>query len=116
MKLETLVDLCLSKKGTTQEFPFDNKTMVFKVFGKIFALCNIEKWQNDQASVNLKNVPEKNTELRENYASIVPGYHMNKKHWNTLHLWEEELDDASIVELLEESYHLVAQKVPQKKN
>ena len=71
---------CLEKPGVTEEFPFDNRTLVFKVCGKMFSLLDIESFD----SINLKCEPEKAMQLREQYPSVIPGYHMNKKHWNTV--------------------------------
>lgn len=104
----------MSLGEVTQDFPFDNKTMVFRYRDKIFALVNIESWYNDQASVNLKNTPEQNMMLRESYASIVPGYHMNKKHWNTLHLYEGEISKDHLYEMTSISYTIVKQNFKHK--
>ncbi|MGZ3932324.1 MAG: MmcQ/YjbR family DNA-binding protein, partial [Bacteroidia bacterium] len=76
-----LRNYCISKKGAEECFPFGEETLVFKVMGKAFLLCGI----NDQPlSFNVKCDPEKAIELRENYSFVEPGYHMNKKHWNTV--------------------------------
>lgn len=76
MNIEAYRDFCLSLKGATEEFPFDNRTLVFKVQNKIFALLDIESFKQ----INLKCDPEKAIELREQFEGIIPGYHMNKKH------------------------------------
>jgi len=81
MNVGDIREYCLLKKGVTEEFPFDEETIVFKVMGKIFLLTNIN---DPEISVNLKCDPEKAIELREKYESVRPGYHMNKKHWNTV--------------------------------
>ena len=112
--LEYLVDFCMSKKGVSQEFPFDKKTMVFKLCGKMFLLTDIKAWQERQGSVNLKNEPHINRSLREQYTSVVPGYHMNKKHWNTVRIEEEELDDSMILRLINESYEIIKEHLPEK--
>ena len=82
MNIEEYRSYCLLKKGVSEEFPFDNETLVFKVQGKVFALTNISEF----VSVNLKCDPEKAVELRDQFPAVVPGYHMNKKHLNTLDL------------------------------
>ena len=80
MNIEEYRSYCLAKKGVIEEFPFDNETLVFKVAGKMFALTNVSTF----ASINLKCDPEKAVELRDQYPAVLPGYHMNKKHWNTI--------------------------------
>ena len=81
MNIEEYRNYCISKKGVTESFPFDQSTLVFKVMGKMFALTDTES----EFSINLKCDPEKVIELREEYPdSVLPGYHMNKKHWNTI--------------------------------
>ncbi len=114
IRIEQLVDYCMAKPGVSQDFPFDKKTMVFKLHGKMFALANVEKWNLEHAALNLKNDPEKNIQLRERYAAIIPGYHMNKNHWNTLNLYEEELEDDLIFQLIDESYEIIKRNLPQK--
>ena len=78
--IETYRNYCISKKGVTEEFPFDNETLVFKVSGKMFALAVISHFN----SINLKCDPEEAIDLRERYEAVLPGYHMNKQHWNTI--------------------------------
>lgn len=81
MEVDEFREYCLDRKGVTEEFPFDNSTLVFKVMGKMFALCNIDNYQ----SFNLKCDPEYAIELRETYPDLIqPGWHMSKKHWNTV--------------------------------
>lgn len=113
--LSEYVDFCMSHANVTQDFPFDKKTMVFRYQNKMFALLNIESWQNDRASINLKNIPEINNQLREKYISIIPGYHMNKKHWNTINIWEEELDKNLIYKLTTASYEIIKNSFPRNK-
>jgi len=86
----------------TEEFPFGEDTLVFKVMGKIFALTDVELFE----SINLKCDPEKAVQLREEYPAVLPGYHMNKKHWNTV-LMNEGLADRAIGEWIDDSYDLV---------
>lgn len=109
MNIEDYRTYCLSKKGVTEGFPFDNKALVFKVMGKIFALTDIDNFE----SVNLKCNPEKAIELRASYASIKPGYHMNKKHWNTVSC-NQDVADTLFYELINHSYELVCQSLTKK--
>ena len=80
MNIEEFRQYCLSKKGVTEEFPFGPDTLVFKVMGKMFALTNLD----GDFSINLKCDPDLAIDLREQYPAVLPGYHMNKKHWNTI--------------------------------
>jgi len=102
MNLEIIRTFCLSKKGVSEEFPFDEDTLVFKVMGKIFCLTSLD----NPVSVNLKCDPEKAVTLREEHEEIQPGYHMNKVHWNTVSLIGS-LSDKFILDLIEHSYNLV---------
>lgn len=113
LSLSKLVDYCMEKPGVNQDFPFDKKTMVFRILGKIFLLTSVVGWQNNQETINLKNDPEKNKILREQYSAVIPGYHMNKKHWNTINVFEEELSDEQVYQLIDESYEIVKSKLPQ---
>jgi len=81
MNIEQIREYCLKKKSVTEEFPFDEETLVFKVSGKMFLLASLEAIP---LQINLKCDPEKAIELREEYEAVQPGYHMNKKHWNTV--------------------------------
>ena len=110
MDIETLREYCLSKKGVTEEFPFDEVTLVFKVMGKMFALTGLDKLPH---KVNLKCDPERAIELRERYPGIAPGYHMNKKHWNTVTL-EGSLSTDMLKELMDHSYDLVVNGLTKK--
>lgn len=109
MDLEKIREYCLSKLGVTECFPFDQQTLVFKVGGKMFALIDVEIPE----SINVKCDPEKAIELRERYPAILPGYHMNKKHWNTVQL-NQGLSDQLILSFLDESYQLVYQSLTKK--
>jgi len=109
MNIEDLRNICLSLPQVTEEFPFDNDTLVFKVAGKMFALTSL----SDPSSVNLKCEPEKAIELRERYNGITPGYHMNKKHWNTV-MMKGDYSDSLLKEWIIESYNLVYNKLPKK--
>ena len=110
MHIEEFRDYCISKKGITEEFPFDEHTLVFKVMGKMFALVPLERIPSQ---ANLKCDPEKAIALREEHDGvIIPGYHMSKVHWNTLCL--ENLPPKLIMELIDHSYDLVVSKFTRK--
>ena len=109
MNIEEVRDYCLSKKGTTEEFPFDEVTLVFKVMGKMYVLGNLE----GDLSINLKCDPEKAISLREEYEAINPGYHMNKRHWNTVEM-DGSLKPDFVKELIDHSYDLVVSKLTRK--
>lgn len=109
MDIEFFRNYCLSKKGVTEEFPFGENTLVFKVMGKMFALTDIEQFQ----SINLKFDPEMAVALRDEYEAVQLGYHMNKKHWNTIVL-DGSVGDRKIKEWIDHSYELVVQSLPRK--
>ncbi len=109
MNLETLRTYCLNKAFSSEHLPFDDKTLVFKAGSKMFALVDII----EAKSVNLKCDPERAFELRESYPEIHPGYHMSKKHWNTVSL-QESLSDDFIFELVDHSYDLVYKSLTKK--
>ena len=114
MNIEDFRNYCLAKPGVTEELPFGPDTLVYKVLGKAFALTGIN---SEDFSVNLKCDPERALELRASYDAVQPGYHMNKKHWNTVSFETNELSDKELIELINHSYDLVAAKltVKQKK-
>ncbi len=109
MNIENVREYCLKKKAVTESFPFDETTLVFKVMDKIFALLSLDY----PHSLNLKCDPQKAIELRERYDEIIPGYHMNKQHWNTVDL-TGTLNDNLIKELIDHSYTLVVNKLTKK--
>ena len=109
MNIEYYRDFCLSFPGTTEGFPFDSDTLVFKVMGKMFALSNISTFE----SINLKCDPARALELREEFEEIVPGWHMNKKHWNTVRV-DGRLSDELLKELITHSYELIVESLPKK--
>ncbi len=109
MNIEDLRAYCLSLKGVTESFPFDATTLVFKVGDKMFCLTDLE----GDLSINVKNDPEKNIELREEYPAIKPGYHMSKKHWNTI-LVDGSLSDDTIKNFIDESYDLIVMGLTRK--
>ncbi|MFH6972208.1 MmcQ/YjbR family DNA-binding protein [Flavobacterium petrolei] len=113
MNLETYYEYCLSKKGVTEHFPFDEDTLVFKVGGKMFALSSLSQWEKGQPSVNLKCDPERAEELRAEYDDIQPGFHMSKTHWNTIAV-NESVSDNLIRELIDHSYELVFRSLTKK--
>jgi predicted DNA-binding protein (MmcQ/YjbR family) len=102
MNIEEYRNYCLSLKGVTEDFPFDEQTLVFKVMSKMFALTDVDSFQ----SFNAKCQPEDCIELREKYSGINPGFHMNKKHWNTISC-DGSVSDALMFQLLKNSYDLV---------
>jgi predicted DNA-binding protein (MmcQ/YjbR family) len=109
MNVEEVRQICIAMKGVTEGFPFDEVTLVLKVGGKMFALLNLDK----DPSVNLKCDPERAIDLREHYDAILPGYHMNKQHWNTVML-DSSLTDKMVAELIVHSYDLVYASLPKK--
>lgn len=108
MNIEELREYCLTKKAAEETFPFDDEILVFKIGGKAFLLCGIS---NKPLRFNVKCDPELAVELREKYDYVLPGYHMNKKHWNTI-----VADDSSNIRLMKEwidhSYELVLKSLP----
>ena len=110
MNIETLREYCLSKKAATEDFPFGEETLVFRVMNKIFLLVSLD---SDPLQFNAKCDPEKAIELREEYDAIKPGYHMNKKHWNTV-IVDGTISTALLKEMIDDSYDLIAQSLPKK--
>lgn len=113
MNLETYYEYCLSKKGVTEHFPFDEDTLVFKVGGKMFALSSLSQWEKGNPSVNLKCDPERAQELRAEYDAIQPGFHMSKVHWNTI-IVNAGVSDVLFKELMDHSYELVFKSLTKK--
>lgn len=109
MTVENFRTYCLNKKGVTEEFPFDENTLVFKVIGKMFALADV----NEFSGVNLKCDPEESVELQERYPAVTPGYHMNKKHWITVAM-DNSVPDKLIFKWIDDSYALVVGKLSKK--
>lgn len=102
MNIEEVRFYCLTKENTEESFPFNDDTLVFKVNNKIYALLSL----SGDSRLALKCNPEKAIRLREIHPEIIPGYHMNKKHWNTIDL-KGNLSDALIKELIDHSYELI---------
>lgn len=110
MHIETLREYCLSKKAVTEDFPFGETTLVFRVKEKIFLLVALD---TDPLQFNAKCDPEKAMELREAYDAVKPGYHMNKKHWNTI-IIDGSISSKLIKEMIDDSYNLIVQSLPKK--
>lgn len=110
MHLESLREYCLSKKGVEETMPFGPDTLVFKVLDKMFLLTGFE---NDPLSFNVKCDPEKVIELREEFPCVQPGYHMNKKHWNTI-VVDGSVSDAQLKEWIDHSYEAVLNGISKK--
>ena len=108
VNIEEFREYCLQKKGVTEEFPFDEFTLCFKVGGKIFALTDIE---SKPLSFNVKCDPEKAVFLRDSYSCVQPGYHMNKKHWNTI-IADGSVNRTLLQEWIDDSYRLVVASLP----
>ena len=109
MDIEFFRSYCLSKPGTSEDTPFDENTLCFRVGMKIFALVDIDSFE----SVNLKCDPERAVEFRELHPGIIPGFHMNKKHWNTVRI-NEGVSDRLVLELVDHSYDLIFNSLPKK--
>lgn len=110
MNYEELRDYCLSLKGATECFPFDETTLVLKVQGKMFALLPLD---NPETQIALKCDPERSIALREEYEAIVPAYHFNKKHWNSVKI-APTISRKLLCELILHSYNLVVAGLPKK--
>jgi len=108
MNIEELREYCLSLKGTTEHFPFDDVTLVMKVQDKMFALIPLD---NPETQISLKCDPERAIALREEYSAIVPAWHFNKKHWNTV-IIDHSISQEFLCELIRHSYDLVVAKLP----
>jgi predicted DNA-binding protein (MmcQ/YjbR family) len=110
MDIETFRKYCLSKKGVAEESPFGPDALVYKVMGKMFVLADLDLFE----SINLKCDPETAQELREIHPAVQPGYHMNKKHWNTI-IMDGSLPDRLIFSWVDHSYQLVVDGLSKKK-
>jgi predicted DNA-binding protein (MmcQ/YjbR family) len=113
MNIQQFYEFCLSKKGVTEHFPFDEETLVFKVGGKMFCLTSLKEWENGTPSLNLKCDPDRAEELRSEYDAIIPGWHMSKKHWNTV-AFNSDVSDKMMRELINHSYELVFNSLTKK--
>jgi len=111
MNIETLREYCLSKPGTEETLPFGPDTLVYKVAGKAFLLTGFD---NQPLRFNVKCDPDKAIELREEFSCVLPGYHMNKKHWNTI-VADGSVSTRQLLEWIDHSYDLVTASLPKKK-
>ncbi len=110
MDIETIRDYCLAKKEVEEGFPFGETTLVFKVKGKIFLLAGLD---NPVLQFNVKCDPEKAIEWREQFVAVQPGYHMNKKLWNTV-IVDGSIPGRTLREMIDDSYRLVVLSLPKK--
>jgi predicted DNA-binding protein (MmcQ/YjbR family) len=110
MDADELRDWCLRHAGATEEFPFGPENSVFKVAGKMFALSALDR---APLQVSVKCEPELAAQLRITYPAIRPGYHLNKRHWNTITL-DGSLTDQLLHDLIEDSYDLVVSALPKR--
>ncbi|MCD4744749.1 MAG: MmcQ/YjbR family DNA-binding protein [Bacteroidales bacterium] len=109
MNIEEYRNFCLSLKEADEGFPFDKKTLVFTIKGKMFSLTNIETFE----LINVKCDPEEAITLREQYGAVIPGYYMNKKHWNSIKM-NGSISDQKIKDWIKQSYSLVVLSLPKK--
>ena len=109
MNIEEFRDHCIAKAGVTEGFPFDEKTLVFKVMNKMFAVCDMDSF----VSFNAKCGPERAATLRGQYEGIKPGWHMNKQHWNTI-LTDGSVPHSLMLELIDHSYELIVSSLPKR--
>jgi predicted DNA-binding protein (MmcQ/YjbR family) len=110
MHLEELREYCLLKKGVEEGFPFGEETLVFKVMGKMFLLTGLE---SQPVQFNVKCDPEKAIELRDKYSSVIPAFHMNKQHWNTI-ICDGSVSKQQIFGWIDDSYNLVVKSLTKK--
>jgi predicted DNA-binding protein (MmcQ/YjbR family) len=107
---DQLLDLLTGFPGAVEDYPFGDEVAVFKVGGKMFALVSLD---DDPGFVNLKCDPAAALELRDRYAAVRPGYHTDKRHWNTVDL-DGSIDDDDVREMVEHSYELVVSRLPKR--
>ena len=110
MDIEKIREYCLSKKGGEETLPFGPDTLVYKVGGKVFLLMGLD---NEGLRFNVKCDPDKAIELREEFSCVLPGYHMNKKHWNTI-VVDGSASVKQVKEWIDDSYELVVGSLPKK--
>ena len=111
MNIEELREYCMAKEGVTEEFPFDNETLVFKVMDKIFLLTSLTF---RPFRVNLKMDSELVGQYRDKYSDVQPGYHMNKKHWNTVYFDNNTIPKKDLLWMVDHSYNEVIKKLPKR--
>ncbi|GAB5563734.1 MAG: MmcQ/YjbR family DNA-binding protein [Winogradskyella sp.] len=114
MNIEEFRNYCINKKEVTEHFPFDDDTLVFKVCNKMFALASLKRWESGDAFINLKCDPDYAQELRAEYESIKPGYHMHKRLWNSVYVHSGELAIEQILHLIDHSYDMVIKGLSKK--
>lgn len=107
MNIEKIRDYCIAKPAVTEGFPFNDTALVFKVEGKMFALLDLSE---DRRAISLKCDPELAIELREHHPEVLPAYHFNKKHWNTI-IIDGSIPDSLILEWIDHSYKMVIDKL-----
>jgi len=108
--VEDIRSYCLSLPGATEDFPFDQETLAFRIKGKIFGLMSLEK---DLPTINLKCHPDVAIQLREKYSGVKPGYHMNKTHWNTV-VADGSFGTKELHHWINHSYELIVAGLPKK--
>ena len=113
MDIQSVYEYCLSKKGVTEHFPFDEDTLVFKVGNKMFCLLSLKDWETSDRKLTLKCDPERAQILRSEFEAVQPGYHASKIHWNTVHLGQD-LPSLEILKLIDHSYELIVESLPKK--
>jgi predicted DNA-binding protein (MmcQ/YjbR family) len=111
MDLELFREYCLAKPGAKEDMPFGEGVLVFKIGGKMFALASLDEIP---VTVNLKCDPDLALELRDRYEQVGPGYHMNKKHWNTVEI-DSGVPAAELRRMIDHSYELVVKNLPKSK-
>lgn len=109
MNVEEIREYCLKKKLTTESFPFDDVTLVFKVNNKMFAIVSLD----GDLRISLKCDPEKAMSLRERYPAVKPGYHLHKQQWNTIDI-DGSIESKLLREWIDDSYNLIIEKMPKK--
>ncbi|MFD2726072.1 MmcQ/YjbR family DNA-binding protein [Hyunsoonleella rubra] len=114
MDIEQIRIHCLSKKGASESFPFDESTLVFKVLTKMFLMAPLNLWDKGENTITLKCDPEYTEQLRVDYESIYPGPYVSNKHWNTIDIYKGELKPQFIKELIDHSYEMVVKGMTKK--
>ncbi|MBC3757056.1 MmcQ/YjbR family DNA-binding protein [Hyunsoonleella sp. SJ7] len=114
MDIEQIRIHCLSKKGATESFPFDESTLVFKVLTKMFLMAPLSRWDKGENTITLKCDPEYTEQLRADYESIYAGPYVSNKHWNTIDIYKGELKPLFIKELMDHSYDMVVKGMTKK--
>lgn len=114
MNIDQIRDYCLKKKAVTEEFPFNEDVLVFKVLGKMFLMAPLNQWELGKATITMKSDPEYTVELRGQYESIYPGPYVSNKHWNTIAIYKRELPPKFVLELIDHSYEMVVKGMTKK--